>query len=85
MQTIDKIENEFNPMSVGDWVLVIFLTGLPIIGLILLFVWAFSDNQNQSKSNYAKAMLIWYAIGIALVFVFVVFFGGLAALISANQ
>jgi hypothetical protein len=34
----------------------------------MLFVWGFSSTENPSKSNWAKAMLIWYAIGMCLLF-----------------
>ncbi len=54
------------PVSVGDWVLTIFLTCIPCVGLILLFVWAFGSSAPKSKSNWAKAELIWVAIGIVL-------------------
>lgn len=52
-------------MTVGQWVLTIFLSSLNIIGLILLFVWAFSDTP-QPKKNYARGMLIMMAISVGL-------------------
>lgn len=52
-------------MTVGQWVLTIFLSSLGIIGLILLFVWAFSDTP-QPKKNYARGMLIMMAISVGL-------------------
>lgn len=55
-------------MTVGEWMLTIFLSGLGIIGLILLFVWGFGDSTPQPKKNYARAMLIWQAISVVLVF-----------------
>lgn len=68
-------------MSVGSWVLTIFLSGLGIIGIILLFVWGFSDSTPTAKKNYARAMLIWQAIAIGLVIIFYIgMFGCVAAL-----
>lgn len=61
-----------NEMTVGQWVLTIFLSGLGIIGVILLFVWAFGAETNIAKKNYAKAMLIWYAIALALSLIYVI-------------
>ncbi|MCH5204146.1 MAG: zinc ribbon domain-containing protein [Oscillospiraceae bacterium] len=55
-------------MTVGQWVLTIFLSSLGLIGLILLFVWAFGDT-NTAKKNYARAMLIWEAITLAIVII----------------
>lgn len=54
-------------MTTGQWVLTIFLSGLGIIGIILLFVWAFGNDTPISKRNYSRAMLIWYAISVGLV------------------
>ncbi len=61
----------------GDWVITILITKIPIIGLIMLVVWAVDKESNPSKSNWAKAKLIWYAIyfAIALFFLFIVGFG----------
>ena len=57
-------------MTVGQWVLTLFLSGLGIIGIILLFVWGFSDNTPLAKKNFSRAMLIWYAISVGLVILF---------------
>jgi hypothetical protein len=54
------------PVSVGEWMLTIFLTMIPLVNIIMLFVWAFGSAANASKANWAKASLIW--IGIAIVF-----------------
>lgn len=63
--------NTRNEMSVGDWMITILITALPLIGLIMLFVWAFSDGTPRSKATWAKAILIWYAIAIGLSILFV--------------
>ena len=41
------------------------LFAIPVIGWILCLVTALS-NKNQSKKNFAKAMLIWLIIGLIL-------------------
>lgn len=55
-----KVNNE--PVTVSDWLLTYFLLSLPVINLIMLFVWAFNQSEKQSKSNWAKAFLIWTLI-----------------------
>ena len=80
MEVLDNQLTGSQPMSVGDWVLTIFLTSLPLIGIILLFVWAFGDNQRVDRANWSKASLIWFAIWFVLGFIFLIFFGGLAML-----
>ncbi len=55
-------------ISVGEWILTTLIMVIPCAGIIMTFVWAFGDTKNTkpSKSNYAKAMLIWYAISLVL-------------------
>jgi len=68
-----------NEVSVGEWVITILITALPLIGLIMLFVWAFGDGANPSKKNWAIATLIWFAIGIVLAILFFIIFGAIFA------
>jgi hypothetical protein len=53
-------------VSTKDWVLTYLIMIIPLVNIIMLFVWAFSTTENPNKSNWAKARLIWMAIGIAL-------------------
>ncbi|WP_405156631.1 hypothetical protein [Paenibacillus sp. FSL K6-0108] len=63
------------PVSFGSWMLTLFLMMIPLVNIIMLFVWAFGDS-NPSKANYAKASLLWAAIGIVIyVLVFVMIIG----------
>ena len=57
-------------MSVKDWLITIIITAIPIVGLVMLFVWGFGSGTNPSKANWAKAILIFYLIMIVLYFVF---------------
>ena len=55
--------------------LTMFLMSIPLVGSIMLFVWAFSSGTNPSKSNWAKATLIWGVIaGILIVIVYAIIF-----------
>ena len=54
------------PMSVGEWFIAILITAIPLVGLIMLLVWAFSSGTNINKANWAKATLLWMVIGIIL-------------------
>ena len=68
-------------MSVKDWIITILIISLPIIGLIMLFVWGFGSGANQNKANFAKAALVWAAIWIGLYIIFMIVFG--AAILSS--
>mgnify|MGYP006254333751 CR=1 FL=1 len=62
-------------MSVGDWLITYLVTCIPLIGFIMLFVWAFGDGNQQSKKTWAQATLLW----IVIVFFLSVFFFGIAS------
>lgn len=67
----------------GDWMLTLFLTTIPIVNIIMLFIWSFGGSTPASKSNWAKARLVWLAIGIVLSILSFVTFGlSMIALIS---
>lgn len=57
-------------VSVGNWFVTLLLMAIPLVNLIMLFVWAFGGGANPSKANWAKASLIWMLIGIALTVIF---------------
>lgn len=82
METISN-QNVPAPLSAKEWALTIFLSSIPLVGLILLFVWAFSDDTNIHKKNWAKGSLIIMLIAIILVFGFMFLFGGIALLSTA--
>ncbi len=58
-------------VSFGEWFLTIFLTAIPLVGIILMFVWAFGSTAKSSKANWAKASLAWAVIAIAFYVIFV--------------
>ncbi|PQP81471.1 hypothetical protein C0Q44_22850 [Paenibacillus sp. PCH8] len=62
--------------------LTLFLMMIPIVNIIMLFVWAFGDS-NPSKANYAKAALLWAAIGIVIYILIMVL--GLTAVLSETN
>ena len=54
------------PVSTGDWMLTMFLTAIPLVGFVLLLVWAFGSTTPLSKKNWARAGLIWCVIAMVL-------------------
>ncbi len=76
--------NEFDnsnqkPMSVKDWLITLVIMMIPLVGFIMLFVYAFSDNENVNKKNWAKAQLIVMAVVFSLLFLFFILFGAVFA------
>jgi hypothetical protein len=79
----DQLENQtnFNVVKTGDWFLTLLITAIPLVGFIMLFVWAFSGGTNPSKANWAKAALLWFAVLLAIYLLVILVFG--AAFLSA--
>lgn len=53
-------------LTVKDWIITILLTAIPVVNIIMLFIWAFGTSAAPAKANWAKASLIWMLIGIVL-------------------
>mgnify|MGYP001432918189 CR=1 FL=1 len=53
-------------VSVGDWFVTMLLTGIPLVGFIMLLVWAFGGGAKESKKNYARAALIFALVGAVI-------------------
>ncbi|MCL2503413.1 MAG: hypothetical protein FWE94_02220 [Coriobacteriia bacterium] len=56
------------PLSVGSYIGIFILSAIPLVGLIVLLVWAFSSSTNLNRKNYARATLILSVICIAVSF-----------------
>ncbi|TVR16440.1 MAG: hypothetical protein EA391_08090 [Balneolaceae bacterium] len=77
------MENQHNPsvtqnqevISIGDWMITILIAAIPILGFIMLFVWAFGGGSQPSKANWAKATLLWLAIMAVFYGIIVAIFG----------
>ena len=59
----------------GSWMLTILLVGLPLIGIIYLFVLSFGGSSPAWRRNWARAMLAWMAIAFVLAGITVVVAG----------
>lgn len=77
METPKPNLTETDVVPVWDWVLTLLLTLLPLINLVMLFIWAFGENTNPSKANYAKASLFIFAALALLYLLIALLFGSL--------
>ncbi len=65
----NQVASSDSEVSLKDWIISILIMGIPVVGIVMLFVWAFGKNENKSKANWAKANLIWLAV-FAVIFIF---------------
>jgi hypothetical protein len=65
------------PLSVLQYLGMFVLLAIPILGIILVFKWAFGKSVNTNKRNYARAVLIMFIIMFILSIVFSVIYGSI--------
>ena len=58
----ETIKDISQPMSVSDWLITYLIMIVPIVNIVMLFVWGFGSNTNLSKASWAKATLLWFCI-----------------------
>jgi hypothetical protein len=61
----------YKPMTIGDWLITFIIQAIPLVGFIMLFVWAFGDGTHPSKKTWAQASLIFALIMFVLVIIFI--------------
>jgi hypothetical protein len=57
-----------NYMSVAEWMFILFVAAIPILGWIMLIIWAFTG-ENETRKNYSRAIIAWVVVLVALVVV----------------
>ncbi|MER2006830.1 MAG: hypothetical protein ABS939_05195 [Psychrobacillus sp.] len=55
-------------MTVKEWIITLLIMAIPIVNLVMLFIWGFGNPD--PRRNFARATLIWMAISIGLFIIF---------------
>lgn len=53
-------------LSVGSYVIMFILSGIPVINLICWITWLVSPNTNKNKKNFIKAQIVLWILGVIL-------------------
>jgi len=69
----------YQPLTIGDWVVTRIVLMLPLVGLIMLLIWALSSDTHPSKKTYCQSTLVIAGCVIALLMVVGLLCGGFAA------
>lgn len=80
METITQTEQplgQADVISVKEWAVTLLITAIPIVGFVMLFVWAFGSGANPNKMNWAKGALL-------LLVIVMIFYLFVALLIGVN-
>lgn len=78
----DELEE---PITMGEWMLSLLIMIVPCANIIMAFVWAFSDKEKKSKSNFFKAYLIYMGISLLLCIVMFVIFGAFISAVANSM
>lgn len=62
---INLNKEDRNYISVGSWMGIMFVTAIPVVGLLMVLIWAFTG-ENESRKNYFRAILSWVLILVGL-------------------
>jgi hypothetical protein len=79
-------ESETRDISIGEWIFTLILTWLPVIGFIMLLLWAFDKGTHPSKANWAKAQLVIFLsfFGVFFLLVSLIGLGALLEFLEIN-
>jgi hypothetical protein len=61
--------SNYKPLTIGDWLITFLIQAIPLVGFVMLFVWAFGDGTHPSKKSWAQASLIFALIMLVLVII----------------
>lgn len=53
-------------LGLGEFTLMEFIARIPLVNIILFFIWGFGSDTNENKRNWARSRLIWVGIGFVL-------------------
>ena len=53
-------------MTIGNWIVTLILTAIPVVNLIMLIVWAVSSTENPNRKHWAIASLIFIGVLTAI-------------------
>lgn len=65
----DYDNNENQIISTWEYVGIILIMGIPVIGLIFIIVWACGGCKKKSKTNMARALLLLGVFGLITTFI----------------
>jgi len=59
-------EKKVKIITTSEWILTKLIVLIPIVNIIMLFIWAYNKKTDLNKSNWAKAELVVLAVKFIL-------------------
>ncbi len=66
---------EDDHLTVGQWMLTLLIIGIPVVNIVMMLIWSFSDSAHTDRRRFSRAYLIFLVIVLALVLAFLLIFG----------
>ncbi len=60
------MENDYKPVTFGNWLITLALALIPILNVVMLLVWSISSGTHPSKKNFARAGLLFVPVILAI-------------------
>ena len=83
-QSAPVVKDDTSVMQLKDWIITMILMIIPCVNIVMVFVWAFGAG-NLNRKNWARAILIFWAVGFVLGLIFSATIGGLIAALVGNM
>jgi hypothetical protein len=77
---VDLNDKNNQPMTVLGWLGTFLVMLIPLVNIVMVFVWAFGSNGNRSRKTFFQAYLI---IFIVIIILSIVFGSAIALLVSS--
>ena len=80
-------EADSKPLSMWEFTLMELIARIPVVNLVLFFVWGFSKDTNENRKNWSRSRLIWAAISLVLSILGIaaaLVFGGVLATVTES-
>ena len=66
------VVEDTSPLKTSDYLIMSLLSCVPIAGIVVMLIWAFSSGVNVNRRNYSRAYLILAAVGVVLYILFLI-------------
>lgn len=61
-----SFRDQYAPMTVGQWSVVIVVSLIPGLNLLLFLFWSFAGSMNKNLQNFSRAILLILLSGLLL-------------------
>ena len=82
--SVNNIPYEYKPIGAWGYIGYNLLFAIPLVGLIMLFVFGFGGTGNINVKNYARSFLLLYLITIIFTILWFLFLAGIFGLTASE-